>query len=83
MYSKELLNNYARGLIRRNDLDGAFQLLVYTKEYYPESFQLFYLMGEVYEKKGDNKNAIRNYKKSWSYNLDDKIKSKVAELKNK
>lgn len=83
MYSKELLNNYARGLIRRNDLDGAFPLLAYTKEYYPESFQLFYLMGEVYEKKGDNKNAIRNYKKSWSYNLDDKIKSKIAELKNK
>lgn len=83
LYSEELINNYAGTFIRRNDLDGALKLLLYYKEYYPESAQLYYLIGEVYEKKGDNKNALLNYEKSSSYYSDDFIKNKIKELKNK
>ncbi len=83
LYSEVLINNYARTFIRRNDLDGALQLLLYNKEYYPESAQLYYMIGEVYEKKGDNKNALTNYEKSSSYYSDDLIKNKIKELKNK
>jgi predicted alpha/beta superfamily hydrolase len=84
LYSEVLINNYARTFIRRNDLDGALQLLLYNKEYYPASGQLYYLIGEVYEKKGDNKNALMNYEKSYSFYSDDiTIKNKIEELKNK
>lgn len=84
LYSEELINNYAGKFISRNDLDGALRLLLYNKEYYPESGQLYYLIGVVYEKKGDNKNALMNYEKSYSFYSDDTtIKNKIEELKNK
>lgn len=83
LYSQQLINNYAWKFINRNDLDGALQLLAYNDEYYPESSQVYYLIGEVYERKGDNKNALLHYEKSWSYYPDDNVKAKIQELKNK
>ncbi len=62
------------------NLNEALQLLLYNNKYYPESPLVYNLIGEVYEKKGDHKNAILNYKKSWSFYPDDKIKGKIKEL---
>jgi predicted alpha/beta superfamily hydrolase len=84
LYSEKLINNYAWKFIRQNDLNGALNLLLYNKEYYTDSGQLYYLIGEVYEKKGDYKNALINYEKSYSFYSDDiTIKNKIEELKNK
>lgn len=83
LYSESSINNYAQSYIRRRDLDGALNVLSYNKTHYPGSPQIFYLMGEIYEGKGDHKNALKYYRKSESIYADDYIRNKIEGLENK
>ncbi len=77
LYPEKLINEYAKSFMRSNDLDGALKLLLLNRGYYPNSNRVYSLIGEVYEKKGDKKKAIENYKKSLSFNADKDIESKI------
>ncbi len=82
LYSEKLINGYAKSFMRSNDLDGALKLLLLNRVYYPNSNRVYSLIGEVYEKKGDKKKAIENYKKSLSFGADVYMENKIKKLEN-
>jgi uncharacterized protein len=82
LYPEKLLNGYAKSFIRNNDLNGALKLLVLNQSYYPNSSDIYYLIGQIYEKQGDNKIAIVNYKKSISLGSDKKLEDVISKLKS-
>jgi predicted alpha/beta superfamily hydrolase len=83
LYSENLVNGYAKSFIRSNDLDGALELLSLNKEYYPESYKINSLIGQVYEKKGDKKNAVKYFKESLLLKADTDLENRIEQLENK
>jgi hypothetical protein len=62
------LNNYGYQLINEKQYDKAIEALKLNTQRHPESANVWDSLGEAYALKGDNKNAIQNFKKSLSLN---------------
>jgi len=62
------LNNYGYQLLNNKDYDKAIEILALNAKRYPTDPNCFDSLGEAYATKGDNKNAITNFKKSLGMN---------------
>jgi tetratricopeptide (TPR) repeat protein len=60
------LNNYGYQLLNAGEKDKAIEMFVLNTRRFPKSANCFDSLGEAYATKGDNKNAILNFKKSLS-----------------
>ncbi|HEY4654732.1 MAG TPA: serine hydrolase, partial [Cyclobacteriaceae bacterium] len=62
------LNNYGYQLIGQGNHDEAIRILTMNTTRYPKSANVWDSLGEAYALEGDEKNAIKNFKKSLSMN---------------
>ena len=62
------LNAYGYQLLNQNKYDEAIHILAMNTKRFPESANTWDSLGEAYALKGDNENAIKNFKKSLSLN---------------
>lgn len=85
-----LVNRVGYNMLRSNDENEKLEALAFfilnTKNY-PQSFNAFDSLAEVYDRLGDSENAIKNYEKSLALNPNNenaknKIKSYRKHLKN-
>lgn len=66
--SENELNNYGYTLLNNGQIDEAIEVFLLNTTKYPASANTFDSLGEAYVTKGDNKNAIKNFKKSLTLN---------------
>ena len=83
LYAEAVLNSYANRFYRHQKYKESIMLLNKNKEFYPESKEIYYLLGLNYEALGDKENAISNYKKSISLGGDKKLNDEIKKLKQK
>jgi len=57
-------NNLANVYIKLKFYNDAIKILIFSKQLFPNSPEIFYNLGRCYQFQGDNKNAIFHYKKS-------------------
>jgi CubicO group peptidase (beta-lactamase class C family) len=77
----DYLVNAGIGVAGRGDLDDAILIFNTTLSEFPECWQAYDELAEVYIKKGDNQKAIECYKKSLKINPDNnRAKDKIKEL---
>lgn len=69
------LNNYGYQLLGQRDYDKAIEILTLNTKKHPESANVWDSLGEAYAIKGDNKNAIKNFKKALSLNPPANVKA--------
>jgi predicted negative regulator of RcsB-dependent stress response len=69
------LNVYGYQLLGQGDNDKAIQILTLNTERFPKSANTWDSLGEAYAIKGDNKNAIKNFKKALSMNPPANVKA--------
>ena len=62
------LNLYGYQLLGQGEHDKAIEMLTLNTQRHPESANTWDSLGEAYATKGDNKNAIKNFKKSLAMN---------------
>jgi tetratricopeptide (TPR) repeat protein len=62
------LNAYGYTLMNNGQINEAIEVFTLNTTKYPASANTFDSLGEAYVTKGDNKNAIKNFKKSLSLN---------------
>jgi tetratricopeptide (TPR) repeat protein len=62
------LNNYGYTLMNNGQMEQAIEVFTLNTTKYPGSANTFDSLGEAYVTKGDNKNAIKNFKKSLTLN---------------
>jgi tetratricopeptide (TPR) repeat protein len=62
------LNFYGYNLMNNGQIDQAIEVFTLNTTKYPTSANTFDSLGEAYVTKGDNKNAIKNFKKSLTLN---------------
>ena len=62
------LNFLGYRLLELNKIDEAIEIFKLNSESYPTSFNVYENLGEAYMKQGNNKLAIKNYKKSLDLN---------------
>jgi tetratricopeptide (TPR) repeat protein len=68
MANENELNLYGYQLLGQGEHDKAIEILTLNTQRHPESANTWDSLGEAYATKGDNKNAIKNFKKSLSMN---------------
>ena len=66
--------------LNTNKIIEAIGIFKMSVELFPDSFNTWDSLGEVYMKKGDNANAIMNYKKSLELNPENNNAKKMLEL---
>jgi len=69
------LNTYGYALLNNGQVDKAIEILTLNTKRYPNSANCFDSLGEALAAKGDNKNAILNFKKSLSMNPPPNVKA--------
>ncbi len=69
------LNTYGYQLLAAGQQDKAIEALLLNTKRHPESPNVWDSLGEAYATKGDNKNAIVNFKKSLSMNPPANVKA--------
>jgi hypothetical protein len=69
------LNNYGYQLLGLSQHDKAIEILKLATERFPKSANAWDSLGEAYVLKGDNKNAITNFKKSLALNPPENVKA--------
>lgn len=69
------LNLYGYNLMGQGQQDKAIEMFILNTKRFPKSANTFDSLGEGYVNKGDNKNAIINFKKSLSMNPPDNVKA--------
>lgn len=69
------LNTYGYELLGMNQYDKAIEILKMATERFPKSANAWDSLGEAYAIKGDNKNAITNFKKSLSMNPSENVRA--------
>jgi tetratricopeptide (TPR) repeat protein len=69
------LNAYGYQLVNNKEIDKAIQMFILNTQRFPKSANTFDSLGEAYVTKGDNKNAILNFKKSLSMNPPPNVKA--------
>lgn len=57
-------------LVEKNDAKAAIEILKLNSEKFPESFNVWDSLGEIYDKAGNREEAIKNYEKSLEINPD-------------
>ena len=62
------LNTYGYNLMGQGKQDKAIEVFIYATKRFPKDPNAFDSLGEGYATKGDNKNAILNFKKALSMN---------------
>ncbi|HEX7015432.1 MAG TPA: DUF2911 domain-containing protein [Cyclobacteriaceae bacterium] len=62
------LNNYGYQLLNQGKHDEAIRVFTLNTERYPKSANVWDSLGEAYALKGDEKNAVKNFKKALSMN---------------
>ncbi len=67
-YLESAVNTIGYRYIRANDLDKAFELLKLNTEYFPDAFNTWDSLAEVYMLKGEKDLAVKYYKKSLELN---------------
>ena len=68
------LNNYGYQLLNQGKHDEAIKVLALNTERYPKSANTWDSLGEAYALKGDEKNAIKSFKKSLSMNPPENVR---------
>jgi tetratricopeptide (TPR) repeat protein len=68
------LNTYGYQLLNAGQQDKAIDVFVLTTKRFPKSANAFDSLGEAYFTKGDQKNAIANFKKSLGMNPPENVK---------
>lgn len=68
------LNNYGYQLLNEGKHDEAIKILTLNTERHPKSANTWDSLGEAYALKGDEKNAVKNFKKSLSMNPPDNVR---------
>lgn len=68
MANENELNAYGYQLMAQGENDKAIEMLTLNTKRHPESANAWDSLGEAYATKGDNKNAIKYFKKSLSMN---------------
>lgn len=68
------LNNYGYQLLGLSQNDKAIEILKVATERFPKSANAWDSLGEAYAIKGDNKNAIANFKKSLTMNPPENVR---------
>lgn len=68
------LNNYGYQLLNQGKHDEAIKILTLNTERHPKSANTWDSLGEAYALKGDEKNAIKNFKKSLSMNPPENVR---------
>lgn len=68
------LNNYGYQLLNEGKHDEAIKVLALNTERYPKSANTWDSLGEAYALKGDEKNAIKSFKKSLSMNPPENVR---------
>lgn len=62
------LNNYGYQLLNQGNHDEAIRVLTINTQRFPKSANVWDSLGEAYAMKGDEKNAVKNFKKALSMN---------------
>jgi uncharacterized protein len=83
LYPEGVLNSSANRFYRHKKYEEAIKLLEKNKETYPNSKEIYYLIGLNYEALNEKDKAISNYEKSISLGGDKKLENKINELKKK
>lgn len=78
--SEELMNNLGYGLMSTQQFKKAEQFFKLNTTNYPESFNAFDSLGDLYVAKGDKQKAIESFKKSVALNKDSYSKPKLEKL---
>ena len=60
-FSEVPVNGLARSLAERGKADAAIALLTMNQEFYPNSADIDFLLGDIYEKQGEKDKAITRY----------------------
>lgn len=68
------LNNYGYQLLNQGKHDEAIKVLTLNTERYPKSANVWDSLGEAYALKGDEKSAVKNFKKSLSMNPPENVR---------
>ncbi|MCX6198351.1 MAG: alpha/beta hydrolase-fold protein [Bacteroidetes bacterium] len=74
------INNLGYQSLGNNHLDAAEMLFKMNTVNYPESFNVFDSLGDLYVAKGDKVNAVINYKKALAINKFPETKQKLEKL---
>ncbi|HRI20352.1 MAG TPA: DUF2911 domain-containing protein, partial [Panacibacter sp.] len=69
------INLYGYQLINQGNIDKAIEILTLNTQRFPNSPNVWDSLGEAYTTKGDNKNAVLNFKKSLSMNPPANVKA--------
>jgi tetratricopeptide (TPR) repeat protein len=69
------LNAYGYQLLNQGEFDKAIHIFAINTERFPESANTWDSLGEGYAIKGDNENAIKNFKKSLTLNPSEGVKA--------
>ncbi|REC43361.1 alpha/beta hydrolase-fold protein [Chryseobacterium pennipullorum] len=77
--TEDFVNNRGYKQLRAGNIDIALNLFQQNVRNYPDSWNAYDSLGEVYMKKGDKKSAIENYKKSLQLNSDNADGKKILE----
>jgi tetratricopeptide (TPR) repeat protein len=83
LYPENTLNRFASRFYRHQKFEESIKLLNKNKETYPDSNEIYYLLGLNYEALNEKGKAIINYEKSISLGGDKKLEDKIKELKRK
>ncbi len=67
-FNEAEINNLGYQLLGAGKIDDALEVLKLNVEMFPDSFNVYDSIGEVYLAKGDKENALLNYKKSVELN---------------
>jgi tetratricopeptide (TPR) repeat protein len=79
IFSERLMNALGYKFLNDGKIDEAIAIFKLNVEEYPDSFNVYDSLGEAYYKKGDNKLAKTNYKKSLKLNPDNENGKKMLE----
>jgi len=69
------LNNYGYQLLGQTQYDKAIEILTLATERFPKSANAWDSLGEAYALKGDEKNAVVNFKKSLKMNPPENVRA--------
>jgi hypothetical protein len=72
------INNYGYQLLGQNKTDEAIEAFRKNVKDYPQSWNTYDSLGEAYDRKGDKKLAIENYRKALSMVQDEDNKKRIS-----
>lgn len=78
-FRENSLNLFGYQVMAQSKFEDALKIFQLNAELFPESFNVYDSIGEVYLKMGDKNKAVQNYKKSLKLNPGNKSAKKVLE----